>query len=60
MKYVPLQVSLSNQKYTALLKGLHNAIALDYHYDKKLIFWSDVSIDVIKCAFINGSGVKGI
>ncbi|KAK9731245.1 Low-density lipoprotein receptor domain class A [Popillia japonica] len=54
------QVSLSNQKYTALLKGLHNAIALDYHYDKKLIFWSDVSIDLIKKAFINGTGITEV
>ncbi|KRT81543.1 EGF-like domain containing protein [Oryctes borbonicus] len=54
------QVSLSNQKYTALLKGLHNAIALDYHYKKKLIFWSDVSIDVIKRAFINGTNIRDV
>lgn len=53
------QVSLSNSKYTAILKGLHNAIALDYHYKKDLIFWSDVSIAVIRSAYINGTSVKG-
>ncbi|GLH14008.1 Putative vitellogenin receptor [Gryllus bimaculatus] len=50
------QVSLNSVKYTALLKGLHNAIALDYHYREGLIFWSDVSMDVIKRASLNGSG----
>lgn len=54
------QVSLSNSKYTAILKGLHDAIALDYHYARGLIFWSDVSIDVIRSANINGTDVKGI
>ncbi|KAB0798924.1 hypothetical protein PPYR_06804 [Photinus pyralis] len=54
------QVSLSNTKYTAILKGLHNAIALDYHYEKATIFWSDVSMDVIRKAFINGSGITDV
>ncbi|XP_068085893.1 low-density lipoprotein receptor-related protein 4 [Anabrus simplex] len=50
------QVSLNNAKYTAILKGLHNAIALDYHYRQGLIFWSDVSMDVIRRASLNGTG----
>ncbi|XP_074041420.1 LDL receptor related protein 4 isoform X2 [Leptinotarsa decemlineata] len=54
------QVSLSNAKYTTLLKGLHNAISLDYHYEKDYIFWSDVSIDVIRRAYINGSDITDI
>lgn len=54
------QVSLSNSKYTQILKGLHNTIALDYHYAKGLIFFSDVLIDVIRSAYINGSGVTDI
>lgn len=54
------QVTLSNNKYTSILKGLHNAIALDYHHNRDLIFWSDVSTDVIKKAFINGTGIKDI
>ncbi|KAJ8946706.1 hypothetical protein NQ318_006964 [Aromia moschata] len=54
------QVSLSNSIYTAILKGLHNAIALDYHYQRGYIFWSDVSMDVIRRANINGTGVRDI
>lgn len=50
---------MSNTKYTAILKGLHNAIALDYHYEKQLIYWTDVSMDVIRRAFINGTGTQG-
>ncbi|XP_071452392.1 low-density lipoprotein receptor-related protein 4 isoform X2 [Hetaerina americana] len=50
------QVSLNNIKYTAILKGLQNAIALDYHYEQGLLYWSDVSLDVIKRANINGTG----
>nr|CAD7429648.1 unnamed protein product [Timema monikensis] len=57
--YFLSQVSLNNAKYTALLKGLHNAIALDYHYQKGLIYWTDVSMDVIKRASLNGSGAVG-
>lgn len=40
------QVSLSNNRYTSIVKGLHNAIALDFHYKRNLLFWSDVSTDV--------------
>lgn len=49
------QISLGNNKYTSLIKGLHNAIAIDYHYKKSLLFWSDVTTDVIKMAYMNGS-----
>lgn len=54
------QVALSSNKYTSILKGLQNAIALDYHYNAQLIFWSDISTDVIKRAFINGTGVQDV
>lgn len=54
------QVSMSNNKYTSIIKGLHNAIALDFHYKRGLLFWSDVSTDAIKVSFMNGTGVKTI
>jgi Low-density lipoprotein receptor repeat class B len=53
------QMSLNNVKYTAILKGLHNAIALDYHYNQGLVYWSDVSLDMIRRAHINGSEPEG-
>lgn len=54
------QVSLSNNRYTSIVKGLHNAIALDFHYKRSLLFWSDVSTDVIKMSYMNGTGVKNV
>lgn len=54
------QVTLSNNQYTSIIKGLPNAIALDYHYERDLLFWSDVSADVIKQSFLNGTNVKDV
>ncbi|XP_066603816.1 low-density lipoprotein receptor-related protein 4 [Prorops nasuta] len=54
------QVSLSNDKYIPIIRGTHNAIALSYHYKRKTIFWSDVSIDVIRKVFINGTEAEDV
>lgn len=47
-------------RYTAILKGLHNAIALDFDFKKGWIYWSDVSMDVICRSRINGSEKSGM
>lgn len=52
------EVALSNSKYISIVKGLHNAIAVDYHYNKHYLFWSDVSTDVIKMSYMNGTGIR--
>lgn len=54
------EVALSNSKYISIVKGLHNAIAIDYHYSKHYLFWSDVSTDVIKMSYMNGTGIKTV
>ncbi|XP_037724672.1 low-density lipoprotein receptor-related protein 4 isoform X2 [Drosophila subpulchrella] len=54
------RVTLSNNRYTAIVKGLHNAIALDFHHRKGLMFWSDVSTDVIKMVYMNGTRVRDV
>ncbi|XP_053699069.1 low-density lipoprotein receptor-related protein 4 [Sabethes cyaneus] len=54
------QVSLSNNQFTSIVKGLPNAIAIDYHYQLDLLFWTDVSIDVIKRSYLNGTGIKDV
>ncbi|ALC49629.1 CG8909 [Drosophila busckii] len=54
------RVTLSNNRYMAIVKGLHNAIALDFHYRKGLLFWSDVSTDVIKMVYVNGTRVRDV
>ncbi|XP_070536212.1 low-density lipoprotein receptor-related protein 4-like [Ptychodera flava] len=46
--------------YTSILGGLENAIALDYHSEQQLVFWSDVTLDRIKRAYLNGSGTMDV
>lgn len=47
-------------EYDSILQGLQNAIALDFHIDKGYVFWSDVALDKIKRAYINGSEIKEV
>ncbi|XP_054269003.1 low-density lipoprotein receptor-related protein 4 [Macrosteles quadrilineatus] len=54
------QLSLNNLRYTAILKNLHNAISLDYHYKRGLVFWSDVSMDYIRVARLNGTDATDV
>jgi low-density lipoprotein receptor-related protein 4 len=54
------QVSLSNSRFTSIIKGLPNAIAIDFHHKRGLLFWSDISTDVIKMSYMNGTSSKDI
>lgn len=47
-------------EYDSILQGLENAIALDFHYGKGYVYWSDVTLDKIKRAFLNGSQIKEV
>ncbi|XP_041472474.1 low-density lipoprotein receptor-related protein 4-like [Lytechinus variegatus] len=49
-----------HSSYTPILRGLENAIALDYHIEQQLVFWSDVSLDSIKRAYLNGTDVMDV
>jgi len=49
------KVSLDNSEYTSVLGNLQNAIAIDYHYQWELVFWSDITADSIFRASINGT-----
>uniref|UniRef100_UPI00358F15AE low-density lipoprotein receptor-related protein 4 isoform X2 n=1 Tax=Myxine glutinosa TaxID=7769 RepID=UPI00358F15AE len=42
-------------EYTLLLNNLENAIALDFHHEHALVFWSDVTLDRIAHATLNGN-----
>ena len=53
-------VDLDNTEFNAVIAGLKNAIALDFHYRKGLVFWSDVTLDTIKRVALNGSAAKDI
>ncbi|XP_072448783.1 low-density lipoprotein receptor-related protein 4 isoform X1 [Chiloscyllium punctatum] len=54
------QVLPRRSEYTLLLNNLENAIALDFHHDKELVFWSDVTLDRIMKANLNGSNVEEV
>lgn len=44
----------------SILKGLHNAVALDYHYEKKLVFWTENSMKVIRVAPMDSNNMSGV
>ncbi|KAK7925155.1 hypothetical protein WMY93_007465 [Mugilogobius chulae] len=54
------QVLPHRSEYTMLLNNLENAIALDFHHDHELVFWSDVTADRIMKAKLNGSNVEEV
>uniref|UniRef100_A0A8C3QLD8 LDL receptor related protein 4 n=1 Tax=Cyanoderma ruficeps TaxID=181631 RepID=A0A8C3QLD8_9PASS len=54
------QVLPHRSEYTLLLNNLENAIALDFHHSKELVFWSDVTLDRIMRANLNGSNVEEV
>ena len=47
-------------EYDSILQGLENAIALDFHHERGYVYWSDVTLDKIKRAFLNGSQIKEV
>lgn len=54
------QVLPHRPEYTLLLNNLENAIALDFHHRRELVFWSDVTLDRILRASLNGSSVEEV
>ncbi|KAB7498329.1 Low-density lipoprotein receptor-related protein 4 [Armadillidium nasatum] len=49
-------INLSGQEYPPIALNLENAIAVDFHYRRGLIYWTDVTIDAILMSYRNGSG----
>ncbi|WAR04037.1 LRP4-like protein [Mya arenaria] len=47
-------------EYDSILNGLENAIALDFHHEKGFVYWSDVTLDKIKRAYLNGTGITEV
>ncbi|XP_048480934.1 low-density lipoprotein receptor-related protein 4 [Plutella xylostella] len=54
------QVWLTGDNYMSLVKGLHNAVAVDYHYEKKLVFWTENNLRVIRVAQMNNNNVSDV
>lgn len=42
-----------------VLKGLHSAIALDYHYELDLIFWAETNLKVIRVVELSTHTITG-
>lgn len=55
-----IQVWFTGDNYMSVVKGLHNAVALDYHYEKNLVFWSENNLRVIRVAQMNTKNMTGI
>nr|XP_018667004.1 low-density lipoprotein receptor-related protein 4 isoform X1 [Ciona intestinalis] len=47
-------------EFRSILRDLENAIGLDYHIDKGLMFWTDVTLDRIMRSYVNGSDVQEV
>ncbi|XP_052737933.1 low-density lipoprotein receptor-related protein 4 isoform X1 [Bicyclus anynana] len=54
------QVWLSGDNYMSIVKGLHNAVALDYHYEKKLVFWTENNMRVIRVTQIDSNNMSDV
>ncbi|CAH1258892.1 LRP6 [Branchiostoma lanceolatum] len=42
---------------TVVVSNLEDAAALDFIYDQNVIYWTDVSLEMIKMIYTNGSGI---
>ncbi len=49
------EIGLESQHYRELVNGLRSAIALDFDYAEKKLFWSDVAYEKIMSTDLNGN-----
>lgn len=54
------RVLTDNAEHDSILQGLENAIALDFHLRDGHVYWSDVALDKIMRAFLNGSKAEPV
>ncbi|CAG9563555.1 unnamed protein product [Danaus chrysippus] len=54
------QVWLTGENYMSILKGLHKAMALDYHYKKNLVFWTENNMRVIRVAPLDSNNMTDV
>ena len=52
------RINVKDRSVTSLVSGLLNTIAVDFHYEKSLLFWTDVSHDKIYKGTISDNGNK--
>lgn len=46
-----------NNNVTIVIKDLEDAAALDYHYEKGMVCWTDISLEMIRCAYHQGASL---
>lgn len=46
-----------NNNVTIIIKDLEDAAALDYHYEKGMVCWTDISLEMIRCAYHQGANL---
>ncbi|XP_022326935.2 low-density lipoprotein receptor-related protein 4-like isoform X2 [Crassostrea virginica] len=54
------RVLTDNAEHDSILQGLENAIALDFHLRAGHVYWSDVALDKIMRANLNGSKPEAV
>ncbi|XP_030628050.1 low-density lipoprotein receptor-related protein 1B [Chanos chanos] len=55
------RIDLHKRDYSLLVPGLRNTIALDFHFNQSLLYWTDVVEDKIyRGKFAESGGVSGI
>ena len=54
------RVLTDNAEHDSILQGLENAIALDFHLKAGHVYWSDVALDKIMKAYLNGSKPEAV
>ncbi len=48
----------NSRNSTIIINNLEDAAAVDFHYDQRAIFWTDVSLEMIKRTWVNDSQVS--
>ena len=54
------KIDLEGPVYSSLASGLRNPIAIDFHYEKKYIFWTDVVDDKVYRGLLNSHSLLNI
>ena len=47
------RIDLHKRDYSLLVPGLRNTIALDFHFNQSLLYWTDVVEDIVEDITIN-------
>lgn len=57
IRLVDASTAKRNSNVTVVIKDLEDAAALDYHYNKGMVCWTDISLEMIRCAQHQGASL---